>query len=141
MYAAARQKIEELWYACVDGDVDRVKAVLGKGHHDVNGLNYWQTDIDPGGWRRTPLHVAVLHGHAELARFLLSEGADVNARTKYGDTPLHFAVQGGDAGMVRLLRAHGADAAIKNDDGETPLDLATKAGATDVLSALGDPPS
>ncbi len=94
IYRSTRKKVEAIWYASLDGDVARVKELLEEGNHDANGLNYWQTDSDPHGWRRTPLHAAALKDHLRLAEFLISEGANVNAQTKYKDTPLHFAVPG-----------------------------------------------
>jgi ankyrin repeat protein len=114
-----------------------VKEILERGEHDANGLNRWQVDGDPRGWRRTPLHAAAIQGHLELARYLLSEGADPNVRTKCGDTPLHVAVDSGHAALAALLREGGADLTIKNDDDETPVDVARKRGRPEVLAALG----
>lgn len=37
---------------------------------------------------RTPLHIAVLSGHAEIVELLIEQGADVNARDLWGNTPL-----------------------------------------------------
>lgn len=41
------------------------------------------------GW--TPLHFAVLYGHAEAALELVGRGADVNARDRQGEDPLMLA--------------------------------------------------
>lgn len=87
LYGSTRRRVEALWYAAEAGDVNRVEEVLDAGYHDVNGGNYWQTDIDPRGWRRTPLHAAALGGHVALAKYLLEHGVDVDPRTKYDDTP------------------------------------------------------
>ena len=38
----------------------------------------------------TPLHVAAMEGHVEVAYWLLMEGADCRAVNQFGDTPLHF---------------------------------------------------
>jgi hypothetical protein len=136
IYQSSRERIESLWFAALDGDVDWVKEILDEGYHDANGGNRWQADIDPNGWRRTPLHAAVLKGSVPLAKFLLSEGADVNRKTKYGDTPLHFAAEGRELEMVHLLIANGADASKENDDGDTPLDIAMKHGYVEIEKAL-----
>jgi len=141
IYESTRAKVEELWNAAWAGDVQRVTEILGRGTHDVNGLNRWQVDGDPRGWRRTPLRAAAVQGHLALAEYLLSEHADPNARTKYGDTPLHFAVDNGHAAIVSLLRRHGADATLTNDDGDTPIDRARKLGRRDVLTALEQGPA
>lgn len=136
LYKSVRAKVEAIWYASLDGDVRRVKEVLAEGNHDVDGLNRWQTDSDPNGWQRTPLHAAALKDHLKLAEFLISEGANVNALTKYKDAPLHFAVAQGDVKMVRLLLQHGARPDDKNDDGDTPMDIAKKGGNSDLLREL-----
>lgn len=139
IYESTRAKVEELWNAAWEGDVERVTEILARGTHDVNGLNRWQVDGDPRGWRRTPLHAAAVQGHLALAEYLLSEHADPNAKTKYGDTPLHFAVDNGHAEIVALLCRHGADQTVKNDDDETPVGRAEKLGRPDVLAALREP--
>src|SRR2546423_12682760 len=113
MYSAVRDKIESLWYAAYQGDNDKIEKILNKGLHDVNGLNYWQSDIDPNGWNRTPLHAAVLGSNLETVRYLLEKGADVNARTKYGDTPMHFAVEANSEAMIQLLMQYKADITLK----------------------------
>lgn len=136
IYEATRQKVEAIWYASLEGDVGRVRKLLDEGTHDANGLNYWQVDSDPNGWRRTPLHAAALKDHLQLAEFLISKGADVNALTKYDDTPLHFAAAQGDLKMARLLVQHGAKAGLKNDDDDSPIDIAEKRGDAQMLDEL-----
>ena len=80
----------------------------------------------------------------ELARILLSQGADVNARmtadppkngtydytymSHVGATPLFLAVKASDTAMTRLLLDHGADPAIGNDENTTPLLVAAGIG-------------
>ncbi|MDB4797182.1 ankyrin repeat domain-containing protein [bacterium] len=73
---------------------------------------------------RTPLQIAALKGHKEVAELLITKGADVNAKTNSGWTPLVVAAVRGHKEVAELLIAKGADVNAKNDDGETPLDLA-----------------
>jgi ankyrin repeat protein len=125
-----RERIESLFRACEAGDLERVKAIIAEGNHDVDGGNYWQTDTDPQGWQRSPLFIAVVHAHLDVARWLLENGADVNQPTKYGDTPLTMILQPPLPGhwfeAVELLMSQGADPTIANDDGDTALALAQK---------------
>jgi hypothetical protein len=72
---------------------------------------------DPHG--KTPLHRAVAASNEAMARLLLANGADVNAKDNKGNTPLSWAgytESGGnyvdghplfDNGIVDLLRQHG----------------------------------
>lgn len=52
---------------------------------------------------RTALHAAALLGQLELARFLLSKGADVNARDRDGSTPLMISASAGGFDYFRGL--------------------------------------
>src|SRR5262245_5572017 len=61
--------------------------------------------------RRTPLHYAVLKGHADIVALLLELGADANARDDEGNTPLNHASASTDRSIVELLVAAGADPA------------------------------
>ncbi|XP_070698511.1 60 kDa lysophospholipase-like [Pempheris klunzingeri] len=42
---------------------------------------------------RTPLHVATCEGHLNVVQYLLTQGATVYAKDRYGDTPLSNAVR------------------------------------------------
>ncbi len=52
----------------------------------------------------TSLHIAVTNGELDLARLLLENGADANARHLFGTTPLGLT---SDPAMIRLLRQYG----------------------------------
>ena len=51
----------------------------------------------------TPLMQAVYWGHRDVVIMLLENGADINARTKYGWTPLDFAKAKNNLEIVFLL--------------------------------------
>ncbi|MFO0897751.1 MAG: ankyrin repeat domain-containing protein [Pirellulales bacterium] len=67
-----------------------------------------------GGGQRTPLHYAAANGQLEVARWLIEQGADVNAEAgryenEHGSTALHAAVRRGDVSAARLLLEAGAN--------------------------------
>lgn len=49
----------------------------------------------------------------EMVRYLISAGADVNARAIYGCTALHIAHDKGDVEIGRLLLQQGADPTLE----------------------------
>jgi ankyrin repeat protein len=59
-----------------------------------------------------------------VARLLIEKGADVNARSPYGNTPLHWAVLYKRPELVEYLLANKADVNVANKDGKTPLAFA-----------------
>lgn len=71
----------------------------------------------------TPLQLACFFGHAEVAAYLLEQGAGVHdvARNAMQIQPLHAAVAGQYVEIVRMLIAHGADVNARQQSGFTPL--------------------
>lgn len=125
-----RQKIESLFHACVAGDLSRVREIIECGDHDPNGDNRWGVDIDPDGWQRSPLQVAIEGGHLELARWLIANGADVNRQNRFGDTALagicRPPMKAHWIDAVALLMSCGADPTLRNTEGDSALDLVQK---------------
>uniref|UniRef100_A0AAQ5XIJ9 asparaginase n=1 Tax=Amphiprion ocellaris TaxID=80972 RepID=A0AAQ5XIJ9_AMPOC len=64
------------------GDIEALEALKEMGSNLCLG------DYDG----RTPLHIAACEGHLKLVKYLLSHGASVYAKDRYGDTPLCNAV-------------------------------------------------
>ena len=105
-------------------------------------------DVDSRGFDdgSTALHLASRKGYVELARFLLDNGADANARDKRKSTPLHAASIGGHADVVRVLMERGVDVTAENRDGHNPSFLAFIQGCVEVtrvfiefnVDAMGD---
>jgi ankyrin repeat protein len=74
------------------------------------------------------LQRAVLGNRVDIARLLISRGADINHVDNFGMTPLLYAasIDFGDNAMTDLLLRSGARADLRNRDGLTALDLARK---------------
>jgi ankyrin repeat protein len=83
---------------------------------------------DLGSFRKTKvalLHSAALGGSTKVARWLLDNGAELDARTDlHGLTPLHYAANYGRYDLVSLLVGRGANVNARAEDGTTPLHLA-----------------
>jgi len=79
----------------------------------------------------TPAMVAAREGGVETVRWLLTRGADVNARDSAGATPLHAAARpwwSEKAELVSALLASGADPGARDAKGRTAHDVAAAAG-------------
>ena len=64
----------------------------------------------------------------DIVKFLVFEGADVNAKNKNDETPLHKAADGGsDSAIYKFLVSEGADENAKNKAGKTPSDIGNEA--------------
>ena len=77
--------------------------------------------------------------YVEVAKYLVSKGADIHAKDDDGNTPLHLAVWNDPELAIELidfLVAKGADVNAKNNCDETPLDLAEEKGYTKIVEYL-----
>ncbi len=89
--AALRQAAES-------GDIPRLQTLLEE-----------QIDVNAGDASgRTPLMLAVLHGHSRAVDALLAAGADPNAADRHGVTPLQAALARDQPAIADALRRAGA---------------------------------
>ena len=119
----------EIHEAAEKGDLERVKKFLAADPQ----LLY----DNSGAEGRIPLHCAIRGKHSDVARFLIDQGADVNAREVNGASVLNYASYWGLPEIVQLLIEKGAD--VKNDvtpNGITPLHWASSAGHSEIVKIL-----
>ncbi|MCI5135518.1 MAG: hypothetical protein D3920_10705 [Candidatus Electrothrix sp. AW2] len=84
----------------------------------------------------SPLVAATNKGYNEIAKILISKGADVNAKTEDETSVLMLASQNGQTKVVKALLEKGARVNEKNKDGMTPLLFASKSGQIELVKAL-----
>jgi hypothetical protein len=88
----------------------------------------------------TPLGIASLKGHDQVAEALLQNGANANAMSEEG-TPLCLAAKYGYTQVVRLLLKYHADIELASKGlfkGATPLFMAATEGHADTVQLLVD---
>ncbi|MCY7317708.1 MAG: ankyrin repeat domain-containing protein, partial [Ramlibacter sp.] len=81
----------------------------------------------------SPLMLAALRGHVDLAKKLIDRGADVN---KTGWTPLHYAATNGHLEIMNLLLEHHAYIDAESPNATTPLMMAAHYGSADAVRLL-----
>jgi ankyrin repeat protein len=124
-----RCAIPDILVAAVAGRADLIGRFLRANPAALRETTY-------GG--RTPLFLAVRHGHPAAVQLLLAGGADADAPLDgEGWGPLHEAAAAGHAAIARLLLAHKADvhARLEGSD-RTPLHLAAGRGHAGVVRLL-----
>jgi len=94
----------------------------------------------------TPLHIAGAAYATDIARELVSRGANVRARNRRGAEPLHYAADGipgsiswdpdAQEEIVQLLIALGADPNAKDTGGVAPLHRAVRTRSASAVRAL-----
>lgn len=99
------------------GNMKEVEASLAAGMNP---------DIRRYGDRYTPLLLAAHYGNVQMAKQLLAQGADINAKDSEGEAALIKAVYQGHTEMVELLTAGGADVNAKDRYGMSALDIANR---------------
>jgi len=124
----------DIFVATALGRIDLAEQILDENPELVNARK-----ILSGESRDTPLHYAthgLSLGRAEMARFLLSRGADVSARGGMGETPLHRAARRGYIRQAEVFIESGADLNAQDDRGDTPLHAAVIQGERFVARLL-----
>ena len=96
----------------------------------------------------TALHVAAAGYQPEIARALVTAGADVGAKNRRGAQPLHYAADGGprtahwnpgaQAATIAYLIEAGADPNATDNSGVAPLHRAVRTRCAAAVSALLD---
>nr|XP_026689433.1 uncharacterized protein LOC100182602 isoform X2 [Ciona intestinalis] len=125
---------QRLFFKAVrDGDTDVVKkmVIFFKDSHPDFILS---KEIKSGN---TALHAAARFGHFEIAKYLLENGCNVNARNTSGWTPLFYAGEGLHRRVAQLLIEWGCNVKIQNFRCQNAFDLIRHEEMKESLSDIG----
>ena len=88
-------------------------------------------------WERTPLHYACEEGHLTIVEYLISKGANINAKDENGDYVIHYASKEGLLPIVQnLIEQQNIDIDIKGYKEKTPLQYACEEGHLPIVEYL-----
>jgi ankyrin repeat protein len=116
-----------------------ISAIENHNHEPVEYLLGFGIDLEKGIYDRkgrTFLHLAVDNHMPNIARLLISKGANVNALSDKNVLPIHRAARTGDVEICRLLLENGADLHARTHSGKTPLAYASRRGDLKTLDYL-----
>ncbi|XP_053669873.1 protein fem-1 homolog C [Anopheles nili] len=149
--------VTPLWCACVSGKLPVVKCLVRLGSN-INALS--DTGSTPLRSSCFMTHIDIVqflveHGadikkpnynggtclinsvqSVTLCTYLISKGADVNARDIQDKTALHYAIQEHRLETAQLLLEHGADPFAKSRYGDDALQMACLKGAYHIFDFL-----
>ena len=149
-----------LQYGCKNGDLPIVLYLISNGANinsqDKNGdfvihlatigglLNIVKYLIEKrnipidsqGNNERTPLHYACSNDHFEIVEYLLSIGANIEAKDKMGKTPLHYACEEGHLHIIEYLISMGANIEAKDNYGNSIIHIASEHGLLQIIQYL-----
>ena len=116
---------DQIHEAAAKGDIEAMQSSLDKGGN-VNAKK--------GAASVSPLILSILNSHIKMAEVLITNGADLEGKDKFGNTPLHYASKNGNQKIVKFLIAKNADVNAKDKAGETPLDMAANRKIAEIIS-------
>ena len=100
----------ELYDKVEQNDIEAVMNLLAEGA-DINE----QVEVGGAG-TMTPLLAACFYRYEDMAKLLISKGADINIKTATGQTPLMFACYHSEE-IAKLLVSKGAEISVKDGTG------------------------
>ncbi|MHC9538895.1 MAG: ankyrin repeat domain-containing protein [Vulcanimicrobiota bacterium] len=117
---------KDIFQAVQDGDLAAVKRIVQKNPASLKGKD---------SLGETPFLKAAKLQYVKITEFLISSGADINAKDRKGNTALHLIAPDRDRGcdddgMAKVLVNKGIRLNEKNLKGETPLLAALKNSQT-----------
>jgi len=123
----ATEQARDVWNAVVNHDLQQVKDLLS----DENINTY-----HPDDGKNTLLLKALWENEADIADYLIQQGASPYGQNILGITPLFIAINKGHSDISKVLITYGANVNIKGPYGITPLLYACLQGDQEVARLL-----
>lgn len=119
----------EIHRAAKSGDISRLKQIITSDPSQLEAHNWWNRD--------TPLLSAMRANKPDAARFLIEQGANVNAMGRKGSTALHLLYWGPvDNPLIDVLLQHGGDINSRDRAKRTPLHMVALMGSDSLTERL-----
>ncbi len=124
--------IERMVLAAFSGDLESLKPLVEicKKAFCLNELYITKNNS------ATALMAASTKGHLEIVKYLIDEGAYINAENEEGYTALMWASSAGHLEIVKYLISKNANMNVKDNNGVTALIAATQKGKLEVVRYL-----
>ncbi len=121
---------DDLLVAITQGETAKVKTLIGK--QNPNSVQIGITN------KSYPLIVASEKGQVEIAKLLISLGADVNLHDPQGAYPLYYAITQENIELVKVLLSHKAatDPTASSDRDRPALYWAIENDSTEIVKLL-----
>lgn len=135
---ASSQDITAIFLAASGGYLDRVKTLVAKGAN----INYKRSK-NWGG--ETPFLYSIINNcepvkgcntSADMVKYLIEHGADINAKPNSGETAVYIAANYNLKEIMALLIANKANVNIKTKNGDSPLDVAKRNEKKEIIEML-----
>ncbi|MGH7469418.1 MAG: ankyrin repeat domain-containing protein [Longimicrobiales bacterium] len=128
-----QKEVEDIVESGVDLSTQRRRAA------PLTADDYWPSDSAhvQGDVLSDALYGAARNGHQQTVEYLLSRGANIDAKGVFGATGLHWAAINGHANTVELLVARGANLTLRDARFDaTPEGWAVEGGHPDLFALL-----
>ena len=113
-----------LFYRALDeSSLSNLQQILYSSNCDINiCFSSDQTYVKRKHWGWSAVHLAAAHSNVSIAKYLVTQGADILATTPDGETALHVAAKYGAADVVSfLIDSNVFLRDVQNNKGVTPL--------------------
>lgn len=113
--------------AVYSGDITRLKEIINLNKEYINQVTKDHT---------SPLLLSIALGNTEMAKELISNGANVNQADENKLYPIHIACQEGFLDLVSILIANKADLKAKTKAGNVPISLAANHDHDEIVKLI-----